>query len=169
VGPYLSERQWGGVRENTNRNIEAWNDLTHDQARSRAYQSGEDGIAGFCDDNMLLCFSVAMWNGKDPILKSGCSASPTARAITARRQGVLLLPRQHADTLVRKDAVQVPAGAYPYYDWSPRTDGARAMISSSSCSIPESSTRIDTSTSSSSSPRPIRRHPDPHQRGQSWS
>ncbi len=68
-GPYLSERQWGSVRENTDRQIEAWNDLTHDQSRSRAYQSGEDGIAGFCDDNMLLCFSVAMWNGKDPILK----------------------------------------------------------------------------------------------------
>ena len=68
-GPYLSERQWGSVRENTDRGKEAWNDLTHDQSRSRAYQSGEDGIAGFCDENMLLCFSVAMWNGKDPILK----------------------------------------------------------------------------------------------------
>jgi len=68
-GPYLSERQWGSVRENTDRGIEAWNDLTHDQARSRAYMSGEDGIAGFCDDNMLLCFALAMWNGKDPILK----------------------------------------------------------------------------------------------------
>ena len=68
-GPYLSERQWGGVRENFDQGVEAWNDLTHDQSRSRAYQSGEDGIAGFCDENMLLCFSVAMWNGKDPILK----------------------------------------------------------------------------------------------------
>ncbi len=68
-GPYLSERQWGGVRENVNQSIEAWNDLTHDQARSRAYHSGEDGIAGFCDENMLLCFALALWNGKDPILK----------------------------------------------------------------------------------------------------
>ena len=68
-GPYLSERQWGSVRENTNRDVEAWNDLTHDQSRSRAYHSGEDGIAGFCDENMLLCFSLALWNGKDPILK----------------------------------------------------------------------------------------------------
>jgi hypothetical protein len=68
-GPYLSERQWGSVRENVNRQIEAWNDITHDQARSRAYRSGEDGIAGWCDDHMLLCFSVALWNGKDPILK----------------------------------------------------------------------------------------------------
>jgi hypothetical protein len=68
-GTYLSERQWGTVRENTNRSIEAWNDLTHDQSRSRAYHSGEDGLAGLCDENMLLCFSVALWNGKDPILK----------------------------------------------------------------------------------------------------
>jgi hypothetical protein len=68
-GPYLSDRQWGTVRENTNPSREAWEDLTHDQARSRAYQSGEDGIAGWCDDRMLLCFSLAFWNGKDPILK----------------------------------------------------------------------------------------------------
>ncbi len=68
-GPYLSERQWGGVRENMNKDVEAWNDFTHDQARSRAYRSGEDGIAGFCDENMLLCFALGLWNGKDPILK----------------------------------------------------------------------------------------------------
>ena len=68
-GPYLSERQWGGVRENVDRNVEAWNDVTHDQARSRAYISGEDGIAGWSDANMLLCFALGLWNGKDAILK----------------------------------------------------------------------------------------------------
>jgi hypothetical protein len=68
-GPYLSERQWGSVRENIDKNIEAWNDVTHDQARSRAYLSGEDGIAGWCDDKMLLCFALGLWNGKDPLLK----------------------------------------------------------------------------------------------------
>ena len=68
-GPYLSERQWGGVRENVDRNVEAWNDVTHDQSRSRAYISGEDGIAGWCDEKMLLCFALGLWNGKDPILK----------------------------------------------------------------------------------------------------
>ena len=68
-GPYLSDRQWGTVRENTDRSREAWNDLTHEQSRSRAYHSGEDGLAGFCDEEMLLCFSVALWNGRDPILK----------------------------------------------------------------------------------------------------
>ena len=68
-GPYLSERQWGSVRENISRDVEAWNDVTHDQSRSRAYISGEDGIAGWCDEQMLLCFALGMWNGKDPILK----------------------------------------------------------------------------------------------------
>jgi hypothetical protein len=68
-GPYLSERQWGTVRENIDRGREAWDDVTHDQSRSRAYISGEDGLAGFSDDRMLLCFSVALWNGQDPILK----------------------------------------------------------------------------------------------------
>ena len=68
-GPYLSDRQWGTVRENMNLAREAWDDLTHDQARSRAYRLGEDGIAGFCDDKMLLCLSFAFWNERDPILK----------------------------------------------------------------------------------------------------
>src|SRR5215831_11116813 len=68
-GPYLSERQWGTVRENITRDREAWDDVTHDQARSRAYRSGEDGLAGFCDDKMLLCFALGLWNGRDPIIK----------------------------------------------------------------------------------------------------
>ena len=68
-GPYLSERQWGTVREDYSENGDAWNFFTHDHARSRAYRWGEDGIAGISDDKQQLCFSLAMWNGKDPILK----------------------------------------------------------------------------------------------------
>jgi hypothetical protein len=68
-GPYLSERQWGTVREDYSSNGDAWNYLTHDQARSRAYRWGEDGIAGISDDRQALCFSLALWNGADPILK----------------------------------------------------------------------------------------------------
>ncbi|MBV8378525.1 MAG: glucosidase [Verrucomicrobia bacterium] len=68
-GPYLSERQWGTVREDYSPNGTAWNYLTHDQARSRAYRWGEDGIAGLSDDHQRLCLSLALWNGKDPILK----------------------------------------------------------------------------------------------------
>jgi len=68
-GPYLSERQWGTVREDYSADGSAWTYLPHDQARSRAYRWGEDGIAGICDRFQQLCFAVAMWNGKDPILK----------------------------------------------------------------------------------------------------
>lgn len=68
-GPYLSERQWGTVREDYSEGGDAWNFFTHDHARSRAYRWGEDGIAGISDDKQHLCFSLALWNGKDPILK----------------------------------------------------------------------------------------------------
>src|SRR5262250_1555420 len=68
-GPYLSERQWGTVREDYSADGNAWNYFSHDQARSRAYRWGEDGLAGISDDRQLLCFAVALWNGKDPILK----------------------------------------------------------------------------------------------------
>ena len=68
-GPYLSERQWGTVREDYSGNGDAWNYFTHDMARSRAYRWGEDGMAGISDDKQLLCFALALWNGNDPILK----------------------------------------------------------------------------------------------------
>jgi hypothetical protein len=68
-GPYLSERQWGTVREDYSTDGNAWAYFSHDQSRSRAYRWGEDGIAGISDDKQLLCFALAMWNGRDPILK----------------------------------------------------------------------------------------------------
>jgi hypothetical protein len=68
-GPYLSERQWGTVREDYSLDGNAWDYFSHDQARSRAYHWGEDGLAGVSDDKQLLCFGIALWNGKDPILK----------------------------------------------------------------------------------------------------
>jgi hypothetical protein len=68
-GPYVSERQWGTVREDQSRGGDAWNYLSHDAARARAYRWGEDGLAGISDDKQLLCWSLALWNGKDPILK----------------------------------------------------------------------------------------------------
>ncbi len=68
-GPYLSDRQWGTVREDYSADGNAWDYFTHDQARSRVYRRGEDGLAGLSDDRQLLCFSPALWNGADPILK----------------------------------------------------------------------------------------------------
>jgi hypothetical protein len=68
-GPYLSERQWGTVREDYSEHGEAWDFFPHDDARSRVYRWGEDGMAGICDELCNLCFGLALWNGKDPILK----------------------------------------------------------------------------------------------------
>lgn len=68
-GPYLSERQWGTVREGYSPYGSSWESLSHDQARSRAYRWGEDGLLGLCDRECRLCFALALWNGRDPILK----------------------------------------------------------------------------------------------------
>ena len=68
-GPYLSERQWGTVREDYSASGAAWDSFPHDHARSRAYRWGEDGLAGISDENQRLCFAIALWNGRDPILK----------------------------------------------------------------------------------------------------
>jgi len=69
LGPYLSERQWGTVREDYGDSENSWAFFPHDHARSRAYRNGEDGIAGICDDKQTLCFALTLWNGRDPILK----------------------------------------------------------------------------------------------------
>ena len=68
-GSYLSERQWGTVREDYNAHGTAWDYFSHDQARSRAYRWGEDGLTGLSDNTQRLCLALALWNGKDPILK----------------------------------------------------------------------------------------------------
>src|SRR3989442_5151135 len=68
-GPYLSERAWGTVREDYSAHGTAWEYLPHDHARSRAYRWNEDGLAGICDRHQFICFAIALWNGRDPILK----------------------------------------------------------------------------------------------------
>ncbi len=80
-GPYLSERQWGTVREDYSADGRAWNYLPHDHARSRTYRWGEDGLMGICDRECRICFSLALWNGRDPILKRA-----TVRSWWFRRQ-----------------------------------------------------------------------------------
>ena len=78
-GPYLSERQWGTVREDYSEGGDAWNYFTHDQARSRAYRWGEDGIAGISDDKQRLCFALALWNGQDAKKRSQIPISLAGR------------------------------------------------------------------------------------------
>src|SRR5687768_8007648 len=68
-GPYLSERAWGTVREDYSPYGTAWDYFPHDHARSRAYRWNEDGMAGICDERQTFCFALALWNGKDPIIK----------------------------------------------------------------------------------------------------
>ena len=68
-GPYLSERQWGTIREDYSAGGDAWEYFPHDHARSRAYRWGEDGLGGICDRHQYICFALALWNGRDPILK----------------------------------------------------------------------------------------------------
>ena len=113
-GPYLSERQWGTVREDYSEGGNAWDYFTHDQARSRAYRWGEDGLAGISDNQQRLCFALALWNGKDPILKERLFGLTNSEEQPWRgRQGILLLPRQHADALVHEVPLQVSAGGFP--------------------------------------------------------
>ena len=83
-GPYLSERQWATVREDYSPYGNCWDYFPHDHARSRAYRWGEDGLLGITDRQCRLCFAVALWNGKDPILKSASSVSPARKETTAK-------------------------------------------------------------------------------------
>ena len=135
---------------------DAWNYFTHDQARSRAYRWGEDGIAGICDERQRLCLALALWNGARPD-PQGADVRPHQRRGQPRRgrQGVLVLPRQHAHALLPEVPVQVPAARVPVR--RPRRHeraAAASRTSSTSCSTPASSTTTATSTSSSSTPRP---------------
>jgi hypothetical protein len=100
-GPYLSERQWGTVREDYSEDGNAWDYFTHDQARSRAYHWGEDGLAGISDDQQLLCFSLALWNGKDHILKErlfGLTNSQGNHGETLRNTTFTSTARPHTRT-----------------------------------------------------------------------
>ena len=83
-GPYLSERAWGTVREDYSASGTAWDYLPHDHARSKAYRWNEDGLAGISDRHQAICFAVALWNGRDPILKERPFGLTGAKEITAR-------------------------------------------------------------------------------------
>ena len=83
-GPYLSERAWGTVREDYSENGAAWEYLPHDHARSRAYRWNEDGIAGISDRHQIICFALAIWNGRDPILKERLFGLTGNRGIMAK-------------------------------------------------------------------------------------
>ena len=125
-GPYLSERQWGTVREDYSPDGTAWEYFPHDHARSRAYRWGEDGIGGISDRHQRICFALALWNGRDPILKERLfGLTGERRQPRRRREGVLLLPRLDADALLHEDLYKYPQAAFPY-ERSSRKTGKRA-------------------------------------------
>ncbi len=116
-GPYLSERQWGTVREDYSDTGDAWSYFTHDQARSRAYRWGEDGLAGFSDEKGQLCFALALWNGADPILKErlfGLSNSEANHGEDVKEYYFYLDSTPTHSYM--KYLYKYPQAAYPYAD-----------------------------------------------------
>ncbi len=157
-GPYLSERQWGTVREDYSQDGDAWNHFTHEHARSRAYHWGEDGLAGFSDLKQRLCFALALWNGKDPILKE-------------RLFGLNNAEGNHGEDVKEYYSYLDSTPTHSYMKWlcstrRPRSRTrtswtqmrvARARTSSTSSSTPACSTTPATSTCSSNTRSPLRR------------
>ena len=154
-GPYLSERQWGTVREDYSDDGDAWNYFTHDQARSRAYRWGEDGLAGISDDQQRLCFALALWNGSDPILKERLFGLTNSEGNHGEdvKEYYFYLDSTPTHSYM-KYLYKYPQAAFPYDDLVDDEPAPRPRATSStSCSTPASSTTTATSTSSSSTPR----------------
>jgi len=116
-GPYLSERQWGTVREDYSDNGDAWNYFSHDQARSRAYRWGEDGLGGISDSHGILSFALALWNGKDPILKERLFGLTNSEGNHGEdvKEYYFYLDSTPTHSYM-KFLYKYPQGAYPYAD-----------------------------------------------------
>src|ERR1700722_14525934 len=116
-GPYLSERQWGTVREDYSESGNAWDYFNHDQARSRAYHWGEDGIAGISDERQHLCFALALWNGRDPILKERLFGLTNSEGNHGEdvKEYYFYLDSTPTHSYM-KFLYKYPQGAYPYSD-----------------------------------------------------
>jgi hypothetical protein len=158
-GPYLSDRQWGTVREDYSENGDAWSYFTHEQARSRAYKWGEDGIAGLCDDRQRLCFAIALWNGADPILKERMFGLTNAEGNHGEdvKEYYFFVDATPTSSYL-KYRYRYPLVEFPYGDlWRPIALEA-ASTWSTGYSIRVSSTD-DTSTSTSSTPSFSSRRP----------
>ena len=158
-GPYLSERQWGTVREDYSEEGDAWNFFTHDQARSRAYRWGEDGIAGISDDKQRLCFALALWNGKDPILKERLFGLTNSEGNHGEdvKEYYFYLDSTPTHSYM-KYLYKYPQAAFPYADLVEtnrrRSTGTTWSMNSST---PASSRTTATSTSSWNTPKPVRK------------
>ena len=124
-GPYLSERQWGTVREDYSPYGNAWDYFPHDHARSRAYRWGEDGLAGISDDTQRLCLALALWNGKDPILKERLFGLTNGEGNHGEDVKELYYYLDATPThSYLKMLYKYPQRAFPYAGWSRRTAAA---------------------------------------------
>src|SRR6202046_1434016 len=127
-GPYLSERQWGTVREDYSRDGRAWEYFPHDHARSRAYRWGEDGIGGICDRHQRICFALAFWNRRDPILKErfyGLTGDEGSHGEDVKEYYFYLDATPTSSYL--KMLYKYPQREYPYADLV-ATNGARGKL-----------------------------------------
>ena len=156
-GPYLAERQWGTVREDYSADGEAWAYLPHDQARSRAYRWGEDGLAGLRDIEQRLCLGLALWNGRDPILKErlfGLTGAEGNHGEDVKEYWWYLdaVP-SHAWNRWR---YHYPQAAFPYEDLRARTPPRQGRAGVRAARHRCRSTRTGTGWSRSTTPRPTR-------------
>ena len=155
-GPYLSERQWGTVREDYSPYGNAWEYFSHDQARSRAYRWGEDGIAGISDRSQRLCLALALWNGNDPILKERLFGLTNGEGNHSEDVKELYY---YLDATPTHSYLQYlykyPQREFPYNWLVERIVGAARTSRNSSCSIPACSTTTAISTCSWNTPRPV--------------
>ena len=155
-GPYLSERQWGTVREDYSENGDAWNFFTHDHARSRAYRWGEDGIAGISDDKQHLCFALALWNGKDPIIKERLFGLTNSQGNHGEdvKEYYFYLDSTPTHSYM-KYLYKYPQAAYPYEDLVRVNSQRHVKKWNMSCSIPEYLMKIAISMYLLSMPKPV--------------
>ena len=154
-GPYLSERQWGTVREDYSADGNCWEYFPHDHARSRAYRWGEDGLLGICDRECRLCFALALWNGRDPILKERLFGltGPEGNHGEDVKECYYYLDSTPTHSYMKALYKYPQARVSRTPSWSRRTARAVGTIRNSSCSTPASSTTTATSTSSSNTRR----------------
>ena len=166
-GPYLCERQWGTVREDYSAERRRPGTTFRTTMRARAPIAGaRTDLLGICDRQCTLCFALALWNGRDPILKErlfGLTGTEGNHGEDVKEYYFYL--DSHSDPFLHEVPVQVSAGArFPTRGWWRRTGGAASAIRSSSWSTPASSTRTAISTCPSNTPRRRRRHPDSRSR-----
>ena len=171
VGPIsVSERAWGTVREDYSPYGNAWESFSHDHARSRAYRWNEDGLAGISDRKQIICFALALWNERDPILKErifGLTGNEGNHGEDVKEYYFYLDSTPTHSYM--KYLYKYPQANSPTVSWWKKTGDAGRTSRNSNCSTPECSTMIVTSMSLWNTPRPRRGHSDQNHGREPWA